>query len=276
MDHEETRWRSRDGFALYGQRWWPATDARAVVCVVHGLGEHGGRYAHMAAGLTDAGFAVTTVDLRGHGRSGGVRGHARSYDHVLGDIVELAERAGGRWPGLPRFLYGHSMGGALALNVVLRHRPEVEGVVASSPALRPAKAPARWKTAVARALVRVCPCVPFPSGLDPGHLSRTPSVVKDIRTDSLTHCRVSARLGLELLAAGREALRSADRFALPLLLMHGTGDKVTSPEATAEFAERAGDVCHLKLWEGLFHVLYEEPESPEMLTYMVQWLQSKL
>lgn len=276
MNHEETRWRSDDTLGLYGRHWWPETSPRGVVCIVHGLGEHSGRYARMAAFLCDAGFAVTAMDLRGHGRSDGVRGHARSYDHMLGDIATLIEQSARRWPDLPRFLYGHSMGGALVLNVVLKHRPDVAGVVASSPALRPTHSPPRWKTLVAGMLVHACPSLPFPSGVHPDHLSRTPSVVRDIREDPLVFWAVSARLGLDLLAAGRHALLSANRIAVPLLLMHGTADKVTSPDATAEFATQAGGLSELKLWDGLFHVLHEEPESGDVMAHMVHWLRRHL
>ena len=276
MKHEETRWQTSDGATLYGQTWTPQAEPRALVCLVHGLGEHSGRYTKVAMFLTESGFVVTAMDLRGHGRSGGLRGHARSCEHVLQDILALRERSVQRWPSLPCFLYGHSLGGNLVLNVLLRHKPDVAGAVVTSPALLPAAPPPRWKILLAGTLVHICPFLPIPAGVDLQALSHSRSVNEDIRRDPLTHWWVSARFGLEFLAAGQEALRRADQLALPLLLMHGTADTVTSPAASTEFAARAGDACCLKLWEGLCHNLHDEPECEDVMTHLTQWLTKRL
>src|SRR5919199_2405933 len=129
----EFGWRAADGVRLYGQGWQPQGEPLAVVCLVHGQGEHSGRYAGLAAALVEAGYAVLAFDLRGHGRSEGQRGHTPSYDAWLGDIARLLEEAGNRFPRRPRFLYGHSMGGNLVLGYALRraHADPLAGVIAS-------------------------------------------------------------------------------------------------------------------------------------------------
>ena len=138
MRHIDTNWTSADGLPLVGRCWEPAGEPRAVVCLVHGLGEHSGRYAHVAAALNDAGYAVLACDKRGHGRSGGKRGHTPSYEALMTDIDLLLAQAEQRFPGKPRFLYGHSLGGNEVLNYALRRKPDLAGVVATSPGLRTA------------------------------------------------------------------------------------------------------------------------------------------
>ena len=136
MKHFESSWIAKDGLETYFQGWEPEKTPQAVVCLVHGLGEHSGRYVHVADHLTAAGFAVITMDLRGHGKSAGVRGHVNSMDNFLDDIDRLLKEAEDRYPGMPRFLYGHSLGGFLVLFYTLKRQPVLAGVVSTSPGLR--------------------------------------------------------------------------------------------------------------------------------------------
>ena len=123
MQHIEFTQQAPDGVQFYFQGWQPETPPKAVVCLVHGLGEHSGRYAHVAAALNDAGYALLGFDLRGHGKSGGPRGHTPSYETLMDDIGRLLAEAAQRYPGQPQFLYGHSLGGNLVLNYALRRKP---------------------------------------------------------------------------------------------------------------------------------------------------------
>ncbi|KPV48748.1 hypothetical protein SE17_36400, partial [Kouleothrix aurantiaca] len=148
---------SADGIRLHLQSCEPDAPPRAAVTLVHGYGEHSGRYRHVAAALADAGFALVTGDHRGHGKSGGARGHTPSYEHILDDIGAMLEAAHARFPGLPQFIYGHSMGGNFTLNYVLRRRPQLAGVVATGPWLRLAFEPPRWQVTLARVMDRVYP-----------------------------------------------------------------------------------------------------------------------
>ncbi len=302
MAHIEFTKPSPDGIPFYFQGWLPETDIRAVVCLVHGLGEHTGRYAHVAAALNAAGFALLGCDLRGHGKSGGPRGHTPSYDILMDDIGRLLDEAEARYPGLPRFLYGHSLGGNLVINYALRRNlppnlPTGEegqrsplglrergaggrglvGVVATSPALRLPAPPPRLQVVLARAMNRFFPALQMPNGLALDGLARDPEVIRAYVADPLVHNKISVRLALEMLAAGEWAMAHADEFPLPLLLVHGTADILTSAQASAEFAARVpAGRCTLKLWEGFYHETHNEPEKAEVLGFMVEWLVGKL
>ena len=141
MQHIEFAQQAPDGVQFYFQSWQPETPAKAIACLVHGLGEHSGRYAHVGAALNVAGYALLGFDLRGHGKSGGPRGHTPSYETLMDDIGRLLAEARQRYPGQPQFLYGHSLGGNLVLNYALRRKPGLAGVIATSPAIRTATPP---------------------------------------------------------------------------------------------------------------------------------------
>lgn len=274
MRSTDTEWLSADGLPLVGRCWEPAGEPRAVVCLVHGLGEHCGRYAHVAAALTDGGYTVLACDKRGHGRSGGKRGFIPSYDTLMADIDLLLAQAAARFPGKPRFLYGHSLGGNEVINYALRRKPALAGVVSTSPGLRTAFKPPAAQLAAGRLMNRLWPAFTLPNGLELAALSRDPAVVAAYQADPLVHDRLSARLGIELLQSGEWAIAHAAEFPVPLLLMHGTADRLTSHEASQQFASQASN-CTLKLWEGLYHETHNEPEKGEVLGFVVDWLQAR-
>jgi alpha-beta hydrolase superfamily lysophospholipase len=274
MQHIEFTQPASDGIQFYFQSWQPETPLKAVVCMVHGLGEHSGRYAHVAAALNAAGYALFGFDLRGHGKSDGPRGHTPSYDTLLDDIGRLLDEAAARYPGLPRFLYGQSLGGNLVLNYALRRKPAIAGVVATSPWLRLSSAPPAARMTLGRVMNRLLPAFVQSSGLDPTGLSRDPEVVRAYKVDPLVHDRLSARLGMAAIANGEWAIAHAAEFpAVPLLLVHGTGDPMTSAVATQEFAAKVPGGCTLKLWEGFYHETHNEPEKADVLAFMIGWLQ---
>jgi acylglycerol lipase len=261
------------GSGLAASEWAPDGEVGGVVCLMHGLGEHSGRYAHVAAALADAGFATLTLDLPGHGRSPGKRGHL-TIPQALMAVDLLLDEAALRHPLRPRFLYGHSLGGCIALNYALRRERPISGVVATSPLLRPAFSPPGWKLAAAAACAYVWPTLSLSNGLDPAGISRDPTVVAGYREDALVHDRISAALGHGMLAAGRWALAHAGEFRGPLLLVHGTADPITSVDATRQFAALAGSGCELRLWPGLRHETHNEPERDLVLGEIVAWLRA--
>ncbi len=272
MKHTELSWQSKDGLALYAQEWRPEAPPRAVVCLVHGLGEHSGRYGHVAAALNQAGYALLAPDLRGHGRSAGQRGDAASLEALLDDIDLLLAEAEKRFPGRPQFLYGHSLGGILVLNYALRRKSRLSGVIATAPALLTALHRQPLKIALARVLGRLLPRMALPSGLEQAALSRDPEVVRAYREDPLVHDRSSLRLASALLWATRWTLGRCAEFELPLLLMHGSADRIAFPESSTEFARSVRYDCTLKIWEGLYHEVHNEPEKGQVLAFMVDWL----
>lgn len=276
VQHQELAWTAADGLPLFAQCWRPEDEPAAVVCVVHGAGEHSGRYMHVADALTQARFAVLALDLRGHGRSGGLRGHTPSYEALLQDLDLLLAEAAQRFPGVPLFLYGHSLGGGLVLYYTLRRRPAVAGVVATSPWLRLAFTPPPWKETLAMLLSRAWPSFPQATGLETDALSHDPAVARAYTTDPLVHNRATSRMYVSCRAAGRWSLAHAAEFPVPLLLMHGTADRITSHEASAAFAAQLPGACELRLWPGAYHELHNEPQRQEVLDAIVAWLQAHL
>lgn len=270
---------SADGLALVGRCWRPKDEPRGVVCLVHGHGEHSGRYGHVAAALAMGGLATVALDLRGHGRSGGARGDAPSFDHLLDDVNVSLARAGDLFPGRPRFLYGHSLGGNLVLNYALRRASgadgtlAVAGVVATSPWLVLAQQPPAWKSALARVLGVMAPAVALRTGLAIEALSHDPAVIRAYQADPLVHDLLTSRLYLGIVEAGAWALAKAGEFPpVPLLIMHGGADRVTLAASSAEFAAHVPERCVYREWAGLAHETHNEPEREEVLAFIREWL----
>lgn len=274
MRHFEFEWQTEDGLRLYAQGWQPETEFKGVVCLVHELGEHSGRYAHLAAFLSQAGYVLLAFDLRGHGKSEGQRGHAPSYEVLLDDISQLLEEAAKRYPDRPRFLYGHSLGGNLVIEYALRRRPRLAGVIATGASFRLAFEPPAWKLTLAKILYSLWPTLTMSNELDRQALSRDPEVVRAYNDDPLVHDRISARLAMDMLQSGLWALEHAADFPLPLLLMHGGDDRLTSAQASREFATQASHRCTLKIWDGFYHEIHNEPKQGQVFGYLLEWLDS--
>jgi acylglycerol lipase len=272
VQHAELGWQTSDGLQVFGQLWQPEVPARAVVCLVHGLGEHSGRYTHVAAALTEAGFGMLGFDLRGHGQSQGQRGHTPSWGILLDDIAQALEQGRERFGDCPQFLYGHSLGGTLVLNYGVRARPNLAGVIATGPLLRPAFDPSAWKLSLGRLMYKVWPGFSMNNELDTTGVSRDAAVVKAYVNDPLVHDRISARMALDMLECGEWLLQHASEFDLPLLLMHGGADRLCSPQAVREFADRVDGECTYHGWEGLYHEVHNEPEQRSVFQVMIDWL----
>jgi alpha-beta hydrolase superfamily lysophospholipase len=243
---------------------------------VHGLGEHTGRYAPVGRIFADSGFALLGFDQRGHGLSDGPRGHAPSYEALLDDVSGFLEQVKDRHAGAPIFLYGHSLGGNLVLNFALRRNPELQGVIATAPWLRAANPPPTAKVALARALNHIAPAITQKWGLETAALSHDAGIVEAYDVDPLVHGRISVRLFVTVAEAGEWALEHAESFPLPLLLMHGTADRVTSAWASQEFAARAGTKATWRGWNGLYHELHNEAARTRVLGVMIRWMDGRL
>ena len=263
--------------SLAGRIWLPDEPPIGVVCLVHGHGEHSGRYLHVAQAMTAVGLVMMAFDLRGHGRSGGNRGGGTSYELFMDDIQSLLDSAGNRYPGLPVFLYGHSLGANLVLNFALSRKPALHGVVATGAWLRLSMQPPAALMMVARAMNILAPGMTFKTGLDTSQLSRDPKVVADYVNDPLVHSMISARLGLEFEKHGEWALAHAAQFPLPLYLGHGGADGITSVAAVREFASALPvDRCTLNVYESLYHEIHNEPEQAVILADIIAWIQGKI
>lgn len=272
--HSKINWRfkSKDGLELFAHTFPSPNPPKAVVCLVHGHGEHIERYAHLAEALNQADYTLVGFDLRGHGQSAGKRGHTPSYEMLLNDIDAFLAEVDEYHPDEPHFLYGHSLGGNLVLNYALRRDPNLRGVISTSPWLKLAFEPPAIQISLAKMMDKLFPAFLQSSGLKTADLSRDAAVVRAYEEDPLVHDKISARLFAGIHEAGLWALDHAQDFPLPLLLMHGSADRITSAEASQEFARKAADKTTFKLWEGFYHETHNEPEKAEVFREIISWL----
>jgi len=272
MKHEEFFLTTTDNPELFGQYWSAGENPVGVICLVHGFGEHSSRYTHWAEKFVKKNFALVTFDLRGHGKSPGKRGDIPSYETFLDDIACLLEKAVNLFPGIPVYLYGHSMGGGLVLNYAIRRKPEIRGVISTSPWLRLKKEQPRIFITFSRFLRSLAPGLTISSGLDANGISRDTDVVKKYMEDPLVHNKISMRLFLAIHDAGLSAIKDAGKLTVPVLIMQGSDDLIVDPEASREFSEGVVHDVTFKLWDGLYHETHNEPEKDEVFSFLVQWL----
>ncbi len=272
MEISEWKWKTADGLEMYARQWAPTGTPRAAIALVHGFGEHIGRFDHVGAALTQAGYALLGFDLRGHGKSAGPRGHTPAYERMLDDITTFLGQVEQKYPGLPRFLYGHSMGGNLVLNYALRCKPALRGVIATGPWLELAFQPPASQVKLARLMNGIFPAFSQNSNLDTKGLSHNQEIVTAYDNDPLVHGKITARMFLGIYESGLWALDHAAELTLPVLLMHGGADPITSAAASRRFAEKAGDKVTLKIWDGLFHEIHNEAEQAQVFQFMLDWL----
>jgi acylglycerol lipase len=265
---------TKDGQSLFGRAWvCTEISAKGIVHLIHDLGEHSGRYDHIAKKLTKAGYHLTSFDLRGHGLSAGPRGHAPGFDHLIDDIqrfsAEITKMLGN---SLPKFYFGQGLGGNLVIHYGLQKQSGMDGAIITSPAFKAKRLPNLTKKGLFNLLNKAFPGRKFRRGFDPNALSRNAAVVKAYQTDVYNHRCVSARLGTDIFESGRSALLRAEEWSLPTLLMHGSDDQITSCTASQEFADKAGDNVDFICWEGFYHELHNDLGSEAVLKRITQWL----
>jgi alpha-beta hydrolase superfamily lysophospholipase len=263
-----------DGAALWRRRWAPAAALRGTVVLVHGLGEHGGRYGHVAAALTAAGWAVVAVDHRGHGRSPGARGRLPRAGALWDDLSVVLEAARAERPG-PMALLGHSMGGLVAARWVAAHPQGVDALLLSSPAL------ATRMTPLDRALLwlgrRAFPDLAIGNGLPPRYLSRDLAVVAAYLSDPLVHDRVSPRLVADLVDGGHTVRAAVPTWRVPTLLWWAGADRYVDPAGSAAFAAAApAGLVTPRAFPAAYHELLNEPEREAWIAELVGWLDATL
>ncbi|TNF61401.1 MAG: alpha/beta hydrolase [Burkholderiales bacterium] len=251
-------------------RWRP----RAVILIVHGLGEHAWRYDPLAQHLNDWGFAVRAYDQRGHGESGGDRGVLPRDDQLLFDLAEVVDdtrrHIAQPW-SCPLILLGHSMGGLVASTFVQRNMAAVDALVLSSPALD-AGISALMKRVI-RLLYRVAPDMALPNGLDARRISHSEAVVQAYQKDKLVHDRISARLATFIDSNGPHVLAAAPRWHVPTLLMYAGADHLVSPRGSAAFAAAAPpDRVSSRCFDDLYHEIFNETDPSPVYATLKQWL----
>ena len=275
MEQQEFTFAGAAAATLFGQSWRPE-QPKAVVLVVHGFGEHSGRYGYLVPPLTAAGYAVYALDHRGHGRSPGKRGHIDSFDDYLVDVRALAAFAQAASPGLPVVVFGHSLGGLIALLYALRYPPGLAGVIASAPLLtKPNVSP--MLLTVAQLLSRVAPSFALDTGLDATTISRDPAEVERYTSDPQVHSKSTARAGSEIMKAIDWAQAHAGELTVPLLLYHGDADNLVPIEGSRRFfaAVQEQDKQFVER-PGGYHESHNDLGRDELFAMIVAWLNAHI
>jgi acylglycerol lipase len=241
--------------------------------VIHGHGEHGGRYAGLAAAMAVHQIATYAMDVRGHGSSGGPRGHVLDWNQLVAEGASFIAAVGDAAGGAEVVPLGHSVGGSILLSAVLRGVLRPRRFVVSSPALR-VKAPVPgWKLTVGRVASRVVPALSLATELNPQHISRDPAVVKAYIDDPQVHDKMSARFYTEWQAANNEILRRAAEIKIPFLATHGAEDRIIDPTATDELFRRAtAEGRKLIIYPGAYHEPYNDIGREQVFADLVAWL----
>ncbi len=249
--------------------WEPAGDPIAEMVLVHGLAEHSGRYERPAGLFAGAGIRVTAPDLVGFGATGGKRGDVTDWAVYLDQVQALVEE--GRETGRPVVLFGHSMGGLIALEYALSERPEPDLLVLSSPGLAGG---AGWQRKLAPVLARIAPGISLPNPVKGEQLSRDPAVGEAYFSDPLVHTSSTIRLGAELFAAMDRVNAAVGRLEVPTLVTHGGVDSIVPPTCTVELGALPG--VERRLFPQLRHETLNEPEGPEVAGEIIDWIRAHL
>lgn len=272
------------GERLHLQAWIPAGPEpggspapAAVIAVVHGYGDHGGRYAWLGTDMAARGYAVYAYDLRGHGQSSGTRGQVRRFDEYLDDTAVFLDEVRRGQPGAPLFLLGHSMGGLICTRFVEERAPEVPGLILSSPFLQLAEAVPPLRVAGVKALARVWPDRDIGNTVQAAQLSHDQSVVEAYVTDPLVHHVAPARWAAEMLAAQDAAMAEAARIALPLLVLYGTDDQVVDVAFVEALFERATSADKtIERYRGYYHECFNETGREQVYRDLAAWIAARL
>jgi alpha-beta hydrolase superfamily lysophospholipase len=272
VSHRQGRLVSDDGRELFEQSWSPA-EPEVALGLVHGYAEHSGRYDAAARHLADAGVAVQALDLRGHGRSDGKRCYVGDFREFLSDVDAMLLHASHAWTGIPLFLMGHSLGGLIAACYVIDRAPLLSGLVLSAPSVSLGDDFPLLRRRLAELAGRALPWLPtvrFPSE----SLSRDASVVEGYRADALVyHGRTPARTASEIIRAIRRVQERMEAIELPLLVMHGSRDQVADVEGSRMLHEHSSSCDKtLRVYEGLYHEIMNEPERESVLGELAEWL----
>lgn len=275
MAHKTISWQNETGRTVFAQAWMPERNPTHVVLIIHGLGEHSGRYETWAQGFVKENMAVYALDLHGHGRTTGGRGHTDAFGYIYDDVQHLLNAAQLDHPDVRLHLYGHSMGGAVILGFATfraHHAdvPPIVSIVTTGTAIRPGFEPPAWKLKLAAWLDKFVPWLALGNELDPNWLSSDKNIVAAYNADPLVHDRISVRWYNEWMRTIEAIRLNPKKIKCPVLMMHGAADRATSPNAAEEMAQ----VIHAKFqsWPGAFHELHHEPCKDQVFSSIVDWL----
>ncbi len=276
MKHEQYEWKSKDDVPLFAQSWLPDTNPIAIICHIHGQSDHSSRFAHVASFFVKHNIAFFAIDLVGHGKSGGKRGHISKFNDYLENVELLKDEAVKKLPGVPIFIYGHSMGGNIVLNQAYNSRDKVAGYIVTSPWIKLAFDPPKMKIIFGSLVNSIYPSLSQPTGLDANLISHDKEVVKNYMNDELVHGKITTAAYFEIRKYGKSILENVSKLHYPILLMHGTADQLTSFEASKELATKKKKMITFIEYEGLFHELHNEPQKEIVFNDMLEWIKEQL
>jgi alpha-beta hydrolase superfamily lysophospholipase len=259
------------GQSLHGNTY-SLPDPKAVVLIVHGMGEYGRRYERFVIPrLLESGLSVVTYDQFGHGSNPGKKGHHPGYEYLLDSIDRCLEKSRQAFGNIPVVLYGHSMGGNVALNYVLSRPDKITGAIISSPFLRLSFEPPAWKLALGRMLGKILPSMTLANEIDASAISQIPEEVEVYLQDPLIHDRVSPAYSIAFMETGEKMIDRAGEISKPVLLVHGTADRLTDHGASRELAQRAGSHVEYHEVEGGYHELHHDLKRQEVMSQILRW-----
>jgi len=276
MKYAEFKLSSDLNMSFHCREWTAEGIPRAGIFLVHGLSDHGGRFDHMARFFASKGYVFFAADLRGNGLSGGKRGHFDSIGQILSDLDFLTDKAIEKFPDIPWVLYGQSMGGNLVIRYCLHHPERFKAAVASSPWLRLSDPPSVVVRLIGNIIARLLPSLSLSNGIKPGQLSHDDKVNDAYHNDPLIHGRITPGTFSVISDSGEWCIENASGIAVPLLLMHGDADPITSFDASTQFKANSRDLCTFKSWSGMYHELHNEPEKQDILLFVEQWISNVL
>ncbi len=272
MEAEITTFKTSDNLKMEVQNYIYNEEPEKIILIVHGLGDHAGRYKHVAEYFGGKGYSSAVLTLRGHGNSEGKRGHAPSMEQLILDVEYFIRLVRRNHIEAKLYLYGHSMGGNIILNYLLKDQSnEIKAGIATSPWIRLAFNPPKWKIVLGNAVAGVIPTLTQSNGLDVNQISSIPKEVKKYMEDPLNHDKISARLFKVIMDGGENLLTKAEKIHHPVFLAHGTDDKITDAHASEELASKNNLISFHK-YEGARHELHNDEARFQLLEDVERWL----
>jgi len=273
MNHNEGTFSGFGELELYYQHWRPEKEPKATLAVVHGFGEHSGRYGNVVDWFVPRGYAVYAFDLRGHGRSPGPRGYLNNWDELRGDVKSFLELVHEQEPDQAVFLLGHSMGGLIVLEYVLHHPEGLAGVIGSGPLLAQAGV-SPFLIALSKVLSSILPRLTLDTNLDATAISRDPAVVEAYVNDPLVHSLATPRLSTELTRAFEWTQAHAAEMRIPCLIVHGSADQLVPPEGSRVFYENMTlSDKERQVYEGYYHEVFNDVGKERVLAAVETWVE---
>jgi alpha-beta hydrolase superfamily lysophospholipase len=275
--HRDGTFAGVGGLPLYYQTWQPLNvRTRAVLVNLHGLGDHSNLYPSIAAHFPVRGIAVYAYDMRGNGRSPGQRAYLRDWGEYRGDLRAFVDRVR-EWEGqVPIFLLGHSLGGLVVLDFALHHPEGIAGVIAAAPALGEVGVPS-YLMALGRIMSRIWPRFSLEVGMDLSGLARDAAVIQNVLADPLFHRRGTARLSTEVIQAIARVQSRADELSVPLLMLHGSADRMVLPEGSRDFFRKVRSADReFQEYPGAYHALFADVNQREVLEDVGRWLEVRI